>query len=449
MAVIEGNFSFEQYMSTNRQKALSMARRFPVFATFLLILIDFVWASAPNTADDSFTAPYNRPAATDSCPKIKGNPDFYGLGIRIGVYLQWFSSWISNTVNPSAAATNHDANTIFLIAVLSALATALTKASELRLVEMYIMLLLSSGFVFTVLSILGLRLHFLQPLTLKLFRKRWHDSRKQSQTQGKEGRLARAIRAILPDPEPVLKKHLMEFSFRAASGVKHPSLSWAGVVVRSATVSLLAALSTWVWFKHDARYSTDDNDNGCENTLFFFGVRKPTGDLLRFFRVASVALAVVPTGLLIVSAAFTLKFVIFGELWLARHAAAKFFGKENWNKLGNREKQALGIRLALMKPKDIFDSLDIGVKSRQLYRRIQAQVYRRPSPADEARTWDKNGQFWAADAHTLPQLSDLLQGYMSLLSRGVESQTQSDAVDEDQTRSVSEGLQWEFYDTDR
>jgi hypothetical protein len=40
----------------------------------------------------------------ESCPGIEGNSDLYGMGIRIGVYLQWFSAWISNTINPSGAA---------------------------------------------------------------------------------------------------------------------------------------------------------------------------------------------------------------------------------------------------------------------------------------------------------------------------------------------------------
>jgi hypothetical protein len=61
----------------------------------------------------------------EPCPGIEGNSDLYGLGIRIGVYLQWFSAWISNTINPYGAASNHDANNIFLIAILIATTVAL------------------------------------------------------------------------------------------------------------------------------------------------------------------------------------------------------------------------------------------------------------------------------------------------------------------------------------
>lgn len=75
-----------------------------------------------------------------SCAGIEGNFDFYGLGIRIGIYLQWFSSWISNTFNPTAAAANHDANTIFLLAVLIATAIAFGQGS-LQPAEKYILLL--------------------------------------------------------------------------------------------------------------------------------------------------------------------------------------------------------------------------------------------------------------------------------------------------------------------
>ena len=105
---------------------------------------------------------------TRSCPGFEGNPDFYGAGIRIGIYLQWVSAWLSNTFNPGAAAANHDANAIFLLAVLIALTIALASGS-LRIVEAYILVLLSGGFICTVLSFLGLRLYFLQPSTLATF----------------------------------------------------------------------------------------------------------------------------------------------------------------------------------------------------------------------------------------------------------------------------------------
>lgn len=108
------------------------------------------------------------PRDTD-CPGFDGNSDFYGLGIRIGIYLQWSSAWISNSINPSGAAANHDANTAFLIALLVAFAVALGNGS-LRLVEAYVMILLSGGFFFTAVSFLGLRLYFLQPWTTRIFR---------------------------------------------------------------------------------------------------------------------------------------------------------------------------------------------------------------------------------------------------------------------------------------
>ena len=101
-----------------------------------------------------------------TCPNFEGNSDFYGLGIRIGIYLQWFSSWISNSVSPDAAAGHHDTNTVFLCALIIATAVAFADGS-LQLAEKYILLLLSSGFFCTVLSIRGMRLRFLRTFIRK------------------------------------------------------------------------------------------------------------------------------------------------------------------------------------------------------------------------------------------------------------------------------------------
>lgn len=140
-------------------------------------------------------------------PGFEGNSDFYGLGIRIGVYLQWFSAWISNTVNPAGAAANHDANTIFLTAITVATSVALS-GGALQPAEAYLMLLLSNGFLFTVLSFLGLRLYLLQPSTAAVLRRNlstaWNDfATSRSDESGEEhqaswlSRLYNAPRVLL------------------------------------------------------------------------------------------------------------------------------------------------------------------------------------------------------------------------------------------------------------
>lgn len=62
-------------------------------------------------------------SSTD-CPGFEGNPDLYGLGIRIGVYLQWYSTLLCITVDPGTSAETYTANALFIFAIMVALLLA-------------------------------------------------------------------------------------------------------------------------------------------------------------------------------------------------------------------------------------------------------------------------------------------------------------------------------------
>ena len=94
----------------------------------------------------------------DTCQGLPGNSDLYGLGIRIGIYLQWTSSLLTNTFLPDGAADLLDANSIFLFAVFIATANATSSPEALHPVEAFIMLALCFGYLLSVLSVTGLRL---------------------------------------------------------------------------------------------------------------------------------------------------------------------------------------------------------------------------------------------------------------------------------------------------
>ncbi|KAL8637721.1 MAG: hypothetical protein Q9226_009089, partial [Calogaya cf. arnoldii] len=83
-----------------------------------------------------------------------GNPDFYGLGIRVGIYLQLTTAIVAKYFHPEAIPENLTANTIFLLALFAAVATA-TLDSGLRPEEIVILLQLCFGFLLSVLSLLG------------------------------------------------------------------------------------------------------------------------------------------------------------------------------------------------------------------------------------------------------------------------------------------------------
>src|SRR5947207_9155806 len=95
-----------------------------------------------------------------TCGKFNGNPDLYGLGIRVGVYLQWFSTWLSISFEPESAQETHDVSSIFVFAIIIAIIQA-AASGGIRPVEAFIMIQICFGYLFTVLSILGLRLQLL------------------------------------------------------------------------------------------------------------------------------------------------------------------------------------------------------------------------------------------------------------------------------------------------
>ncbi|MCJ1395507.1 hypothetical protein MMC18_008393 [Xylographa bjoerkii] len=95
------------------------------------------------------------------CSGIEGNSDFYGLGIRLGIYLQWISSLLTNILIPDEVSDSLDTNSIFLFAVFIAIANATTSSEGLHPAEAFIMISMCFGYLFSVLSVSGLRIALL------------------------------------------------------------------------------------------------------------------------------------------------------------------------------------------------------------------------------------------------------------------------------------------------
>lgn len=92
------------------------------------------------------------------CSGFAGNSDLYGLGIRLGIYLQWISSLLTNSLLPTTVSDLLDTNSIFLFAVFIAIAVATNLPGGLHPVEAFIMLQLCFGFLLSVLSVNGSKL---------------------------------------------------------------------------------------------------------------------------------------------------------------------------------------------------------------------------------------------------------------------------------------------------
>jgi hypothetical protein len=83
-------------------------------------------------------------------------PDYYGLGVRLGIYFSWLQAYIANNFLPSEIAGAADMNTIFMFT----LVVAMIKCSSINMLEQIdglILMHLASGFVFGTFSIWGYR----------------------------------------------------------------------------------------------------------------------------------------------------------------------------------------------------------------------------------------------------------------------------------------------------
>ena len=92
------------------------------------------------------------------CNGFVGNSELYGLGIRIGIYLQWISSLLTNILLLNGVSDSLDTNSVFLFAVFIAIANATNATGGLHPAEAFIMLQLCFGYLLSVLSVTGLRL---------------------------------------------------------------------------------------------------------------------------------------------------------------------------------------------------------------------------------------------------------------------------------------------------
>ncbi|KAK3353885.1 hypothetical protein B0T25DRAFT_222198 [Lasiosphaeria hispida] len=82
--------------------------------------------------------------------------DYYGLGVRLGVYFAWLGSYIANTILPSECGSAADTSTIFLLTLLIAMAGD-ARTGELTQIDGLILMHLCGGTVFGVVTLWGYR----------------------------------------------------------------------------------------------------------------------------------------------------------------------------------------------------------------------------------------------------------------------------------------------------
>ncbi|KXJ85747.1 hypothetical protein Micbo1qcDRAFT_209695 [Microdochium bolleyi] len=82
--------------------------------------------------------------------------DYYGLGVRLGIYFSWLSGWLANTFLSSGISGASDTNTIFLFTLLIAM-TVDSNMDKLFQIDGLILMQLCSGTIFGILSVWGYR----------------------------------------------------------------------------------------------------------------------------------------------------------------------------------------------------------------------------------------------------------------------------------------------------
>ncbi|KAM7190042.1 hypothetical protein V8F20_009875 [Naviculisporaceae sp. PSN 640] len=96
--------------------------------------------------------------------------DYYGLGVRLGVYFAWLGSYLANTILPSEFGAAMDTSTIFLLTLLIAM-TNDSRTKGLTQVDGLVLMHLCGGTVFGVLSLWGYRTRLYRELGPRAVRK--------------------------------------------------------------------------------------------------------------------------------------------------------------------------------------------------------------------------------------------------------------------------------------
>ena len=169
---------------------------------------------------------------------INGNPDLYGLGIRLGIYSQIIATLLVHNFLPNEVSGAWDTNGIFLLAVFAAVANA-TVTLTIQYVEAFLMLQLIFAFLLAVVST--------------------------------NSRLKWAIRGALGIMEE------KDFQFLE----KHLSASKIGESWRAYLALAIACYNVWFWFSFDAPSS-------CRAYIFLFTKLSPESVGQQVFRVFAV-----------------------------------------------------------------------------------------------------------------------------------------------------------------
>jgi hypothetical protein len=172
--VLVPKFSVSFPLSYHHSAKMELALHQNVFLLSILLIISnfsLVEASSSSTAFDIF--PRNTTAGTPALLDCTTDTskDYYGFGVRLGVYFSWLSSYFANLLLPSEIAGSLDTNCIFLLALIASLFHG-SHDKQILQIDALVIMQLCSGFLFTSFSIWGYRTSYYQkegPAAIKRF----------------------------------------------------------------------------------------------------------------------------------------------------------------------------------------------------------------------------------------------------------------------------------------
>ena len=116
--------------------------------------LQLAFSNIPITRFNIYTMENNQGYAL-SCQTARAS-DYYGLGVRLGIYFTWLQTWIANNFLSSEISGAADTNTIFLLVLLIAMIQC-SSTNMLEQIDGLILMHLSGGFIFGTFSIWGYR----------------------------------------------------------------------------------------------------------------------------------------------------------------------------------------------------------------------------------------------------------------------------------------------------
>ena len=357
------------------------------------------------------------------CTGFEGNADIYGLGIRTGVYLQWFSSWVCMTLNPESAHELHAANSIFVFAIIvAALVAATSSGDPFRPVEAYILVQICFGYLLTVLSILGLRLQCMTPARLAQlsaelskvpknmisaikasFRRQSGQDPTAPRNTGVRDVLKMALLGSLAQTPEDLAQLAAYQKLDSIGFLKSGNLTWAGVQWRVAIACLVATFNVWLWFSGINKL---DTEHDCDPFIFMFGKERLRGDILALLRAGAVIYLVVIGLIFLIFSSVGVQVVAYLVRSLLQRILFSNLGKLGLLETVQRQVGRIGELWRRIRQEPLVNII------------IRSSTYLRLMDS----TWAALLQFITADEKQVPMPSDLLQTYAILSSQRADKE---------------------------